>query len=248
MKVLIAIFIALLIATPTMAQQRKAITFPNLIPLPTAAATPTTTTTASPTPQQVVAKLQALAKPDAIYAIALAQQANTPGSNVRAQCWQAILNVLPNAPSGIATLGTVTGGSGYDSGGSGVFPGIPLSGGSGTGAIATVTVANGVITEAVLTTPGVHYVVGDILTGAASIGGSGSGFSVPVVGLMATPAEPHLITNVEEIAELIDGLQPTSPLFVNCAGAAQLAQLSVLSFINAIVTGAAGIAVMAPKL
>ena len=59
---------------------------------------------------------------------------------------------------------------------------------------------------------------------------------------------PHLVTSVEQLAELIDALQPTSPVFVNCAGAAQLANLSVLSFINAVVTGAVGVAAVAPKL
>ena len=63
-----------------------------------------------------------------------------------------------------------------------------------------------------------------------------------------SPPTPDLVTQVEQFAELVDGLQPTSPIFVQCAGAAQLAQLSVLSFVNAIVTGAASAAVLAPKL
>lgn len=65
---------------------------------------------------------------------------------------------------------------------------------------------------------------------------------------VALPPSPHLVTTVEQLAELIDALQPTSPLFVNCAGAAQLAGLSVLGFINAVVSGAASAAVIAPKL
>ena len=59
---------------------------------------------------------------------------------------------------------------------------------------------------------------------------------------------PHLVTSVEQLAELIDALQPTSPVFVNCAGAAQLANLSVLGFINAVVTGAVGVAAIVPKI
>ena len=46
---------------------------------------------------------------------------------------------------------------------------------------------------------------------------------------------------------LIDALQPNSPIFIQCAGAAQLAQLSVLNFVNALVTGVGAIAVLAPK-
>jgi len=38
--------------------------------------------------------------------------------------------------------------------------------------------------------------------------------------------------------------RPTGPLFVSCAGAAQLAKTNVLSFVNAVVTGAAGFAAM----
>lgn len=61
------------------------------------------------------------------------------------------------------------------------------------------------------------------------------------------PAAPHVITDIEQLAELIDALQPTSPLFVNCGGAAQLAGQSVLQFINGVVTGVAGAAVLISK-
>jgi hypothetical protein len=56
--------------------------------------------------------------------------------------------------------------------------------------------------------------------------------------------DPHLFTDVETLAEVIDNLSPQGPLFVACAGAAQLAKTNVLTFINAAVTGAAGIAAM----
>jgi hypothetical protein len=61
--------------------------------------------------------------------------------------------------------------------------------------------------------------------------------------LMARP-DPHLFTDVETLAEVVDNLSPQGPLFVSCAGAAQLAKTNVLTFINAAVTGAAGIAAM----
>lgn len=60
---------------------------------------------------------------------------------------------------------------------------------------------------------------------------------------MARP-DPHLFTDVETLAEVVDNLSPTGPLFTACAGAAQLAKTNVLTFINAAVTGAAGIAAM----
>jgi hypothetical protein len=46
------------------------------------------------------------------------------------------------------------------------------------------------------------------------------------------------------LAEVVDNLSPQGPLFVSCAGAAQLAKTNVLTFINAAVTGAAGLAAM----
>ena len=74
----------------------------------------------------------------------------------------------------IATLGTITGGSGYSNG---TFFDVPLTGGSGSGAMATIKVAAGVVTTVTVTVGGSQYVVGDVLT--ASLNGGG-GFSVPV--------------------------------------------------------------------
>jgi hypothetical protein len=63
-------------------------------------------------------------------------------------------------------------------------------------------------------------------------------------GNLIPKPDPHLFTDVETLAEVIDNLSPQGPLFVACAGAAQLAKTNVLTFINAAVTGAAGIAAM----
>jgi hypothetical protein len=46
------------------------------------------------------------------------------------------------------------------------------------------------------------------------------------------------------LAETIDNLSPTGPLFTSCAGAAEMAKMSVLRFINTAVTGAAGFAAL----
>jgi hypothetical protein len=56
--------------------------------------------------------------------------------------------------------------------------------------------------------------------------------------------DPHLFTDVESLAEIIDNLSPQGPLFVSCAGAAQLAKTNVLAFVNGVVTGVAGFAAM----
>ena len=78
----------------------------------------------------------------------------------------------------ILTLGTITGGTAYTNG---TYTAVPLTGGSGTGALATIVVAGNSVTTVTVTTFGNNYNVGDVLSAtAASIGGTGSGFSVPV--------------------------------------------------------------------
>lgn len=56
--------------------------------------------------------------------------------------------------------------------------------------------------------------------------------------------DPAVVTTMEDIAELVDALSPQGPLMTSCAGAAQLTKLNTLQFINAVVTGAAGIAAL----
>jgi hypothetical protein len=87
----------------------------------------------------------------------------------------------------IATLGAVTGGTGYTNG---TYNGVALTGGSGNGAIANITVASNVVTTVTIVSGGGGYKAADILT--ANITG-GSGFSVPVAtvsnaGYAALPA------------------------------------------------------------
>jgi hypothetical protein len=80
--------------------------------------------------------------------------------------------------SAIATLGAITAGSSYTNG---TYFGVPLTGGSGSGATAKIVVSGGAVTSVTLQNPGVFYAVGNTLSCAASsIGGTGSGFSIPV--------------------------------------------------------------------
>lgn len=67
----------------------------------------------------------------------------------------------------------------------GTYLGIPLTGGTGTGLTASITVAGGVVTGVTVTgTGGNGYTVGDVLSAtAASIGGTGSGFTWTVSGV-----------------------------------------------------------------
>ena len=69
-------------------------------------------------------------------------------------------NYIPSN-SGIATLGPVIGGSGYTPG---TYTGVALTGGSGTGAVATIIVgSNGQVASVLIRTPGAGYVDGDVM-------------------------------------------------------------------------------------
>lgn len=50
---------------------------------------------------------------------------------------------------------------------------------------------------------------------------------------------PNLFSELEKASQVIDNLQPTSPVVSGCAPAAQALKMDVLNFINTIVTGAA---------
>ncbi len=56
--------------------------------------------------------------------------------------------------------------------------------------------------------------------------------------------DPAVVTSMEDIAELVDALSPQGPLMTGCAGAAQLLKTNTLAAVNAIVTGAAGLAAL----
>lgn len=78
----------------------------------------------------------------------------------------------------ILTTSTLVGGSAYTNG---TYTLVDLTGGSGTLAKATITVSGNVVTAVTITTAGNGYLVDDSLSAAAaSIGGTGSGFSIKV--------------------------------------------------------------------
>jgi hypothetical protein len=92
--------------------------------------------------------------------------------------------------NGIATLGTLTGGSGYVNGS---YPKVPLLGGTGTGALATIVVSGGAVTSVTITSAGVGYTASTmtnsqpLTASTASIGGgAGSGFSVPIATIASS--------------------------------------------------------------
>jgi hypothetical protein len=77
----------------------------------------------------------------------------------------------------IKTLAGIVGGSGYSNG---TYYDVPLTGGTGSGAKATITVAGGAVTTVTITNRGVGYATSDTLSAGTTIGASGVGFYVPV--------------------------------------------------------------------
>lgn len=99
----------------------------------------------------------------------------------------------PAVTNGVGTFGAITAGSTYTNG---TYANVPLTGGTGTGATADITVAGGVVTTVTKRNPGKNYTAGDSLSAtAASIGGTGTGFAVAVA----------TVANVPEIVVIPEG-------------------------------------------
>jgi hypothetical protein len=96
----------------------------------------------------------------------------------------------------ISSYNTPTGGSSYTNG---VYPNVPLTGGQGSGATATITVAGNTVTTVTINNGGQFYAINDSLTTNSSyIGGTGAGFSVTV----------RLIDNADGTSWLGDNFDP----------------------------------------
>lgn len=92
------------------------------------------------------------------------------------------VSVKEAADGGILTVDTLVGGSGYT--GAGTYTDVPLTGGTGSGAQATIVVAGGAVTSVTITKRGKDYVVDDELSAAnTNLGGAGSGFTVDVASV-----------------------------------------------------------------
>jgi hypothetical protein len=104
---------------------------------------------------------------------------NTIGGNNTAHGYRALYNTT----TVLVTLGTITGGSGYTDG---TYTSVLMTYVSGSTAVtyptATIVVAGGVVTTVTLTSFGVGFkdTTTVLSAAAANIGGTGSGFTVPV--------------------------------------------------------------------
>jgi hypothetical protein len=98
---------------------------------------------------------------------------------------------------GIAGFGTITPGLGYTDG---IYEGVNLTGGEGSNGTATITVSGGAVTAITLVNPGYLYNIGDVVSASvASIGGTGSGFSVPINNVQNPSGTSWLGDNFESV-------------------------------------------------
>jgi hypothetical protein len=82
---------------------------------------------------------------------------------------------------GAITSGTITAGSGYINN---LYSNVPITGGSGAGATANITVSGNVVTNVRFNNLGNFYVVGDVVSAStASLGGTGSGFQFTITAV-----------------------------------------------------------------
>ena len=97
----------------------------------------------------------------------------------------------------ISSLGTLVGGTGYTNG---VYYNVLLTGGSGTAAYADITVSGGTVVMVSMRNGGCLYKVGDTLSAAvADIGGTGTGFSVPVAAVTNVTGTSWLGDNFDTV-------------------------------------------------
>lgn len=111
----------------------------------------------------------------------------------------------------IVSLGTIVGGSSYTDG---TYKDVPLTGGTGTGAEATIVVADGAVTKVTITKDGKGYAVADELSAlAAKVGGTGSGFKVPVKTVSTVKDEYASLPEGHSYAGILIASIPTNRAF-----------------------------------
>jgi hypothetical protein len=84
-----------------------------------------------------------------------------------------------NTTGAVNLFGITNAGSAYTNG---TYTATSLTGGSGTGAVATITVAGGVVTTVAITSRGSGYAVGNVLTASLP---AGSGFAITLTHVMS---------------------------------------------------------------
>ncbi len=102
----------------------------------------------------------------------------------------------------VITLSTLVPGGGYTDS---TYTGVILSGGHGTGAVATVVVLSTSVTSVVITNAGTGYLAGDVLSVTPNqLGGSGTGFSI-AIATASNPGVGATLTSLTPTALVVDG-------------------------------------------
>lgn len=110
----------------------------------------------------------------------------------------------------ISALGVANSGAGYVN--AGTYAAVALTGGTGTGATANITVFGGRVTSIVLVSKGAGYAAGDVLSAAAAdIGTGGTGFSVPVASTQAAAAYASLPASHVYVGILVASIPTAKP-------------------------------------
>lgn len=108
--------------------------------------------------------------------------------------WQAVPIMLSGGSGEVATLSGLTGGINYVAG---TYNNVPLTGGSGSGATANITVTVHAVTAVTLLSGGAGYGVGNVLSADnANLGGLGSGFTITVATVSGSTGEPTWPTSI----------------------------------------------------
>jgi hypothetical protein len=117
------------------------------------------------------------------------------------------VSIVQGAVSG---SGTIAGGSLYTNGS---YSNVPLTGGSGSGATANITVAGQVVTSVTIKNGGNFYVSGDVLSCSnLYVGGSGSGFTYTITGIDNSAGTSWLGDNYDPV--LLYGAMREAMLFM----------------------------------
>jgi hypothetical protein len=141
----------------------------------------------------------------------------------------------------IATLGAITAGAAYVNG---TYRGVPLTGGTGNGAVADITVAGGAVTAVSFANSwdsiGQAYTVADTLSASnTNLGGAGAGFSVPVAtithdSLAFQTSTTFVEVSCDSIVSVAWGRNPVAATTNMRLAAGERKQVGVLAISNPI--------------
>ena len=96
---------------------------------------------------------------------------------------------------------SIVGGSSYTNG---TYINVPLTGGTGSGATANIVVSGNTVTTVGLVTGGIRYTVGDVLSvSAASVGGTGSSFSISVDTIIGNGIARYEVASVTDVSNTL---------------------------------------------